>query len=245
MFEHLTKYQASFFLNAKDIIPSPDNITTLINIFSSKGFLPSTFQEIGPHTPAPQIRLRLSTPSNEWQINIASHRIDVEKNPTSPRGQNLGDIQAFANDATDIIRKILEKFPRKGNRLSIITSGFLKELNRDLLNDIYYKFFRPIPFYEQKNTFEWGNTSVSLETIDINQNQEATNVITMLSRKQGQIVEPTSIQSFDRIELFFDINTSASDENFRFSADSLQIFLDKALIIRNSIMDQVKRVIYG
>ena len=77
------KYQASIFLNASDIGPSPENITTLVALFKDIGFMPSTFQEIGGSAQMP-IRLGLSTASNEWTIRFASHQINIEKHPTEP-----------------------------------------------------------------------------------------------------------------------------------------------------------------
>lgn len=42
MFEILNKYQVSLFLKASEIVPSPDVISPLLNMFRDKGFLPTT-----------------------------------------------------------------------------------------------------------------------------------------------------------------------------------------------------------
>lgn len=78
--------------------------------FSDKGFIPNIFQEINNLTPQPQNRFSLQSSNNEWRINIATTRIDVEKNPTDLKGTNLGTEADFCKEATDFFVELLKDF---------------------------------------------------------------------------------------------------------------------------------------
>lgn len=246
MFDILERYQASFFVKATDIIPSPEVISTLLNMFSDKGFLPTTFQEIGPQSPSPQVRLRLNSKNNEWGINFASHRIDIEKNPVVAAGKNVGDVETFAKETKDFFSRILGHFRKKGHRLSIITSGMLKEMTHKELLEVYTKLFRPLPFYERDMPFEWKCRCVARSEKHIEESSEPLNVITNINRVKGQLSDSTSYATeFERIEVAFDINTIAENEDTRFNAESFNDFFNSALDIRSDILNQIRKVIYG
>lgn len=246
MFDILERYQAIFFVKATDIIPSPEVISTLLNMFSDKGFLPTTFQEIGQQSPSPQVRLRLNSKNNEWGINFASHRIVIEKNPVVAAGKNVGDVETFAKETKDFFSRILGHFKKKGHRLSIITSGMLKEMSHKELLEVFTKFFRPLPFYERDMPFEWKCRCVSKFEKHIEESSEPLNVITSINRIKGQLFQPTSYSTeFERIEVAFDINTIAENEDTRFNAESFNDFFSNALDVRSNILNQIRKVIYG
>ena len=245
MFDIFGRYQASIFLRASEIVPSPDVISPLLNIFRDKGFLPTTFQEIGPQSPAPQVRLRLNSPNNEWGINFASHRIDIEKNPVLAAGKNIGEIEVFVDEVIDFIGRILGHFNKKGHRLSIITSGMLREMSHDRLDSIYNKLFCPLPFYKQILPFEWNSRSATQSAINLENHDEKINVITSINRVRGQLIEPQRVMQFDRIEVGFDINTLAEENTDRFSVESLKEFFEGALNVRATIIEEIKETIDG
>lgn len=112
MFDLIGKYQASLFGNLADISPTLEVISKLLMLFKDKNLLPSTIQEISVHTPRPQTRLRLSSQNNEWNLNFATHRLDIEKNATDPKGQNLGTAEEFAEQAHELFNRILTEFKK-------------------------------------------------------------------------------------------------------------------------------------
>jgi len=243
MFDIIGKYRASMFLNASDIIPTPEIISSLLDIFKDKGLLPTTFQEIGSDSPAMQLRLRLNSPSNEWAINFASRRIDIEKNPVEAAGKNMGDVDVFINDVIDLMARILKHFHKKGNRLSIVTSGLLREMRGKHLDSIYKKLFYPLPFYKEPLPFEWNHRSATRKDIKIEGIDEKINVITSINRVRGKFMKPDRLLPFDRIEIAFDINTLAEEGANRFSIHSMKEFLEHTLVIRNSIVKEIEGVI--
>lgn len=245
MFDIFDKYQASLFLNASEIVPSPDVISPLLNIFRDKGFVPTTFQEIGPQSPTPHVRLRLNSPNNEWGINFASHRLDIEKNSVVAAGKNIGEVEVFVDEVIDFIGRILGHFNKIGRRLSIITSGMLQEMSNERLDSIYDKFFRPLPFYRQALPFEWNYRSAVRSAIKIKNHDEKINVITSINRVRGQLMEPQRITKFDRIQVAFDINTLAEKDTDRFSVELLKEFFEGALNVRATIIKEIKETIDG
>jgi hypothetical protein len=87
-------------------------------MFRDKGLLPTTFQQLGPQSPTPLVRLRLNSQNKEWVINFASHRIDIEKNPVLAAGKNMGDVEEFAKDANDFFSRILGYLKKRGQSKS-------------------------------------------------------------------------------------------------------------------------------
>ena len=155
------KQQASVFLNSEDITPSPEIISNLLNIFRNEEFLQNTFEEIGPTGIEPNVRLRLNSKDKEWDIFFASHRIDIVKNPINKNEKNISDLEIFTKHVCDFYSRILSQFNKKGNRLSIITNGLLKEMTDKQLNSIYEKFLNVLPFYKTHIPFQWNSRLVS------------------------------------------------------------------------------------
>lgn len=240
MFDMIGKYQASIFGNLADISPSPELISKLLMLFKDKNLLPSTFQEISVHTPRSQTRLRLSSQNNEWNLNFATHRLDIEKNATDPKGQNIGTVEEFAEQAHEFFNRILTEFKKKGNRISLITSGLLKEMPEEKLADIYDRLFNPIPFYGDNPPFEWNTRSVARRTLEIKSIQESINVITDINRVRGQLMQPNNILEFNRIEIGFDINTIQENQETRFTVDAIESFFSDANEIRNQILKDLE-----
>ena len=148
------QYQAVIFVNAEDILPVPDIITSFLQIFSAEKLIPNTFQELNTSSPKPQVRLRLSTPNNEWAIAFATNRIDVTKNPTDPKGGNLGTPDDFCSNAIGFFTKIVNQFPKKANRLALITNQLLEEMTDEKLLSAYTKLFDSPKFYKENPPYE-------------------------------------------------------------------------------------------
>lgn len=247
MFDILGKHQSSIFIAAEDITPTPETISVLLNLFRDKGFLPSTYQEIGVGTGlGPQIRLRLNSPNNEWLVDFDMQRIDIQKLPTTSKGRNIGNVEAFVNDAQNFFSRILSHFGKKGHRLSLVTSGLLPEMSGQQIDTVYTKIFsNSISFYDTNRPFEWKSRFLSKVTTDMNGTEEEFNVITNIGRIRGQSVDPAAPAKLDRIEISFDINTSPDNKDTRFGAESLNNFFNKALSLRQIILDDLRGVTNG
>lgn len=245
MFDMPGQYRATVFVNASNIVPSTDTVAALLELFRDRGFLPTIFHEISPPNPERQTRLRLNSQNNEWGINLASERIDIEKNPLTPAGKNLGDIESFCAEATEFFDRLLKHFKKKGHRLALVSSGLCREMDERQLQTIFQKLFRPLEFYEKYQPFEWRSRFAARSGLEIAKCQETMNINTSINRLRGELSQPTKTDKFDRIEIMFDINTgSESDEN-RFSADSFGEFYRAALAAREQLLEQLRRTIDG
>lgn len=246
MLEIHSKYQAIFFTNASDIVPSPEIISNVLTMFRDMELLPSTFQELSGNSVAMQPRIQLNNSNNEWVILFGSNRILIEKNPTPPSSRNMGEIEDFVGQAVDILLRISSHFKLKGNRLSLISSGMFEQMSGELLGQIQTKLFNNIPFYNREPPNEWNYRNASRwHGLKINDITEPLNVISSINRVRGQFNEPIGVTPFDRIEISFDINTESDNTDNRFSGDSLNEFFMYVIKLRNEIIAQIEGVIRG
>lgn len=235
------RYQAAFFADLADLRPSVDTIPPLLEAFADRGFLPNTYRELGiSSSPAPQVRLRLSTPDSEWEVDFETHRINITKNAVKPFGSNLGSSDEFTRNAIDFLERILKRFPMKGKRLSFVTSGLMTEMPEDRLREIYPRVFVPLDFYEKNPPSAWTSHSVSRILTDLNGNQERLNIVTQVGRIQGELTEEGSTIPYDRIQLGFDINTYQRNREPRFEMAHVRAFYPEALQIRENLLSSLK-----
>lgn len=234
------KHQASIFVDANDIAPSPDIMSSLIDVFRDKNFVPNTFQEIGFASPVPKVRLRLSTTNNEWNISFSTRRIDVDKNQIEPRGSNVGELSDFCLDAIEFFERILNRFNKRANRLTLNTNGLFEEMTKDQLSAVYKKLFRPPKFYDENPPFEWDWRSVSQIPIEILELTDSLNVITIIKRIRGEIGGQSGVSLFDRLQFAPDINTTDRNTDYRFELTHIKSFFPQALEIHNSLIKQIE-----
>lgn len=244
MFDIAQSYQASAFIDASKVQPTPETISKLLTLFSDKGFLPSTFQEISPNNPFPQTRLALSTPTGGWRINFASNRVDFEKHPTDIRGSNLGDPMPFIEDVRELSNRVFKHLNKKAKRITFLSGGMLAEMGEVQLASIYKNLFNSLPYYSDNPSFEWSQRIASNSQSKIGKKSETLNVITQISRVMGQFVTPDSVRDFSRIEIKFDINTSANNDENRFGAADFKLFLTGALKLREDLIKQIQGRVY-
>lgn len=148
-------YQAAVFVNASDIVPNADNIANLLDAFRDEELIPDSFQELAMPRMTPTARLGLASVSNEWAIRFASSRIDIVKSATDPKGSNLGDVDEFCSDVAEYFGRIIDRFPKRANRLALITAYLLDAMTPSALSDVYAKLLIPPPFYCDHPAFEW------------------------------------------------------------------------------------------
>lgn len=243
MIDITLKYQFGVFVDASTITPTPETSMNLLQLFKDKGFVPSTFRELGPKGTAP--RPRLSTTNEEWAINIATNRIDVVKSPTDLKGTNLGSLTAFNSTAVTLSSRIMKQFKLKANRLAFITEYFLREMTESDLDLAYHKLFQPLKFYDQNTPFEWDWRLASKTEIKMNTRRDKLNAILGLKRVRGEFGEEKGTTPFDRIRMTLDLNTTQDDREYRFTHKDLRTFLSSTMSIHKRLVDEVKEVLLG
>ena len=237
------KYEASIFVNAEDIIPSPDIISPLMETFRDKALIPGTFQQIGPSTPAPTMRLRLSTSNNEWMISFPTHRIDIDKNPTNPVGSNLGEVADFCLNATDLFERILKIHNKRANRLGLNSTSLLQEMTPSQLDNVHSKLFISPQFYKDNSPFEWNWRSVTDYPIKILSLEDRLNVITVINRVRGDITDKSGTRRIDRIQFVLDINTTDQNNDYRFELSHIKDYFPKVAELHNKLSTDIQEYI--
>ena len=234
------KYQASIFVDAIDIKPEPDTIKLLIDVFRDMSLIPSTFQQISPPEPAPHTRLQFSSQDNEWAVRFATHRIDIERNPTDLKGSNLGDLLEFCSVVNDSFERLVTIFKKRANRIALITNFMLGEMTNKRLMSVYRKLFTPPKFYADNSPYEWDWRAVSKIPIKLQKLNEDINVITTVKRLRSQYGKgPEIIGGFDRIQLSYDINTSQDNREYRFALPQIKNFYQNAVGLHNEVCKEL------
>jgi hypothetical protein len=237
------QFQLSYFADFSDVEASAETISALAKEFAARRLVPTTFQEIGPF--GSRLRIRLVTADNEWAIDVESGRIEVEKNATTPRGENLGPLEEFCRDGSEIVRGLLKIANRKGNRLALVTKGLLAEMSPSVLQETYLRLFNPPQFFRESPPRSWFWRSVGRAPVNIRAMDETINVILTASRTPRQLAFDPSRPTVDRVEVEFDINTFQGNKDTRFDSESLAEFLPIAIEHRGRVLQQVEEHLNG
>ncbi|NKB32543.1 MAG: hypothetical protein GKR91_05535 [Pseudomonadales bacterium] len=241
MYDIIRNFETNFFVDAAKFGSSPKNISKLMTEFGEEGFIPRTFDEIGPSRKS---RVGLVTTDSKWEINILSDRFNIEHKPQEVGNLGLEISGEFAEKATSYVERLLKLIKRKGFRMAFVSNGMLEEMDQVKLENIFEKIVNPIDFYKSSKPFEWNTRSVSNDSIRIARKAEELNVITMINRIRGAIQKADGGKmDFDRIELSFDINTVAINDDERFRANHLKEFIEKANKIRLRIAEEFQSAI--
>jgi hypothetical protein len=248
MIETNLKYQAVIFVINEDIIPNAKVIQKLMGeVFDGFDLIPNTFFEVSNLNPQPAARLRFASVNNEWSISFGSNRLDIEKLPVDPKGENLGELKSFCETTVKIIERLFAVFPKKANRLSLVTEGLFKELPEDILYKIYCKLFTPPKILVENKPTEWNFRSVVKLTKSISNKQEEVNFIGGINRVTGSVLNLVNFNTtnfIDKIQLTTDINTSQHDKEFRFDTESVKDFYSNVHLwteeLRKEILNHIQ-----
>lgn len=236
-------YQAILFGNMMDIPSSPETISKFLEIFQDKGFLPNTFQELLPN-PSGNMninRIRMISQNLEWSIEIPSIGIIISKNPLDSKGSNLDTIEDFIDISIEYFSRILNVFPRNGNRLSLLTLQMLPEMPIKKVHKIFNSVIKPSPFYEKNVPNEWRFLLDSRVPIKIHGKQEIFNVNTSMNYVQdftSDIPQVQKINLNNRIIIQMDINTFQGKIDPRFDLKSTIEFFKESLKLNKKILSE-------
>ncbi|MGD1010565.1 MAG: hypothetical protein ABR951_10485 [Candidatus Aminicenantales bacterium] len=237
------KYQASIFLDAKDITPNTETVLTLVGQLKEHGFISGTFQEIMPPILHPQPRLRLMSQNEEWNIGIASQKIDIEKIPIDLKGDNLGELDVYCSEAMSFFAKIYEKYPKKAHRLALITTYLLGEMTEPKLSSINETLFNQPSFYKENPPFDWDWKSTARIEKEFAKLIEPLNIACILQRRKGDFQVKDQSMSFDRIFVTLDINTVSTTSECRFEFPHVKAFYDIAQVMHSDLLKSITEFI--
>lgn len=238
-------YQFTVFGDFSDI--SPNNSRTIINLltlYEDKNFIPSVFQEIQLDLIPSQVNNRISLSNNDgWNINIGNNRLDVSI-PYKNKGryENM-DLQTLSSEAIEMIRKLLEKYDRNGNRLALNTMYIFGDKESRILTTKYNRKEKLLDFYNENNTDEWNERIMSQVNCE-KFNNETLNIGTDINKvKNAQIIVDGKNIIHNGVILQMDINTTPEIKNYRFNTTSIGQFFGIAIEYNQKIYSNVQELI--
>jgi len=239
MIDIKVRYQAVAFMSS--IEASQSNISQLMGLFADKGLIPTTFQEMTVMAlpTQPQLRFALQSPNNEWNIRFGIDRIDIFKNATDEKGKNIGTIEQFCADVSDIFAKISSKYPQKANRLALSGNILLEEMTTEKLNGVYEKLFNSIKLYSENKPVEWNLRINSRVQRQINSISEQMNFISEINRVSGLLNIDQKLVPIDRIAVNLDINTIPNNIESRFGEIEFVDFYKNIPVWHNELLNEI------
>lgn len=218
---NIINLQVSIFCN-KHIEPTPEKITTLmgkINLMSKLNFLPNIVNGQNIDILTKRVtnisNLAFTTANQQFQILCMDNRIDIIFNTNADVAL---DYKRHIVIAESILKLIMDEEEIIGNRLAFN----IQIIGAKSIGDVsafVSKYGKPLSFYENRAIEEWVLRYNSREPIDMAGKSETLNVVTNLS-----IVQNVDTAE-KRILCHMDINTLAEQATFRFSSDSVTLYI--------------------
>ncbi|MFY7665981.1 hypothetical protein [Flavobacterium sp.] len=230
------RFQLALFGNYEDISPKPDTLKYLIDAFADRELIPTTVQELDLVNPLNPInRLSLKSTDEVWSIDFGADRIDIQKNNKDIGVVTMGDFKEFLEEAKIIVELIDKRFPKKHNRLAVVSRYLLKKMTSKEMSELFYKNVNTIEIFKVNEPIEWNNRVVTRVKKKISENEEIINIVADFNRIKGNLFINSNNEIIDRAELRFDINTYQGTTDFRFEFKDLISFVDQAASIEDKL----------
>jgi hypothetical protein len=192
------------------------------------------------------MRLRLQTADNEWAVDLDGHRIDVHKNLTSTTTENLGPLEDFCRDASQLVARVSRVLAvSKGHRLALVTKTWLRDLTSNGMEQAYACLFNPLPYYEAFTPGAWNLRTVARVPISVGGTDEKANVILTADRAERRFLFDATQPPFESIQVEVDVNTYHANTETRFTPESLPEFLGHAVELREVLLKQFRERVNG
>lgn len=230
------KYQVVLFGSYGEILPKPDNIKYFMESFGEKELIPTTFQEIGPQGAIN--RFSLTNSDESWLIEFGSNRIDIFHTNKDVGVTNFLSLPDFITEVNGIVKAIQEKFPKKHNRLSLVTRTLFDEMTPEEHDKVYRKLNNTISIYNDNSIVDWDSRTVSRINYEFDGFKETFNIISNVKRTKGNLIIKSQNKEVDRLELHFDINTFQGNTDFRFEANQIVSFLKQASNVEQDLKEK-------
>lgn len=222
------------FGNYSYIHPKPDTIRFLMDSFSDKELVPTTWQELTIN--GTTSRLSLENSDSIWKIEFGSNRIEIVHSNVD--GNEFLELPDFLNEAKNIQKTLSDKFQMSHNRLSLLTRLVVNEKKMDEANPAICPIINTIDYHNTNKIVDWSSRVVSRITSEIDGNPEVFNVISNLKYINFNQVTESDEVPMEGTELLFDINTFQGTTDFRFGSEHVNQFLDSAFAIEQSLRNQ-------
>ncbi len=240
MIDFAIRYRAVIFTPTYDIEPKPDTLTYFIKSFFKKELIPSTYQEASPEG----IVNRFGLKSNDevWDIKFSYNRINILKINRDVGETEMKDLKTFSSEVKDTVNIILNKYPRKANRISLISEYFFEEMKEQEFNSIFSKLFNSISTHKKNVPYEWSQRCVSKVNKAFNGNEETLNFITEINKSEYDLMINSKKENLDRITQKYEINTFQGNTDYRFETDDIKSFYNNAVNWEDSMKQETLKL---
>lgn len=245
------EYDLSIFGDFREITPNNEILLNLMEIFNNYNMLPSTIQEVSISQPArmttpiqpPTTKINqlvaFRTSGGDTEVIFRPNRVDF--NTYSLNGDNISleKIDLHKKHAGEIFSKILEKYSKLSTRLALNSVSLLLRLTEEQTKIFQKRFTNNIPYYLDKNIPEWDIRQMIKEKITLGDNEDELNVIFDI-RNININQETDGKTEFVRgYKIHLDINTTAANNNPRYSGDDIVKFINTVSEIRDKILSEI------
>lgn len=224
----------NLFGDYKDFEATPERISQLLSEMLKIGLnvMPGTFQQVNPGLGMQKFdRMQFIDQKNNFTIMFNVDSIHITQTMLNDKSYNLKrNINKFISDINKILLAInkLEQEVPLGRRISLVVSTLNNDSKIKSLDDIYKDFSNTIPFYEPEETFEWNARAVRRENHEILEYKEKFNIVSEVTRTQGELDKFGEKEYFDTINTTIDVNTLNENTKERIDSVFSKEFLEKA-----------------
>jgi len=241
-----SRYLASVFVDADEIVPSGDLWKELIDLLEDEELQPNTLQEPTPVGKKPRISFKNSDGS--IILVLTGQRFDFARRIVSEESMDLGDFAAFCAEASSKLSVLVRHFKKEGSRLAAAQEGFLREMTNEEMVEIASRLFKFPKFYEESSPFEWDWRLASLAQRAVAGSVEETNNITTLRRAASHLLvfpNGAEIKQINGIRLDLDINTTGLNDTARFLSQHIESFFSDVVQWHDELSKEIMSLIKG
>jgi hypothetical protein len=248
MYDIKLRYLASVFLDVKDVVPTTTVAQRLAEAVHRLDLVPYTFAQLTPTGMMPRIGLR--TQENDWFLMVQTERIDFARLPTAADCTILMDFETFCREAIDILSSTAVHFDRNATRMTAVQEGLLPEMSPEQLRRVMERLLNLPRLYASGSIPEWSWHCVGTHERSFGRQTEVINLITKVSRVQGQLTlakpgQDANIMGFDRIRVDLDTNTLPASSVPRFGAQDIADFFTSAASWHAELRGEIKPFVEG
>jgi hypothetical protein len=203
-----------YFLDAfsdLDLVPSlPDPVPA--------GILPLPIANVFLQ---PKVTFRSS--EGPWLVGITNQRLDIFCQKRSTEGPTIAPVAEFIERAIKIVSAVVERYPTKFSRMSLVTRHSWIDWEAETLVDYYLKLIKSPGFFSESPPHEWATRFSSRRKLESIENEEMNVIATLTRADLVTVLSPQEVT--EGIEIALDLNTIPENTELRFSTIQLKAFL--------------------
>lgn len=243
--------QFVIFGDFRDIDAQPEKIINISTKLLENGIsaIPGTFQQMNPSVGMKAFeRIMYTNTKEKYNIQIGMDKIQVNKAIVDNKLYNfVTETELFLSKLKKIIKSLKdsEQGLPPGYRVSLIIDILHDKEKLKPFNEIYNSFNNKLPNYDADETFEWNTRAVKRNTVNVLGLPEVMNIVSEVSRVNGEVNVFGQTEQFDTIQAKIDINTIDENRNLRVTDEFISQFLTYSYDLFTSQYNDIEVKIIG